>query len=706
MSDEDILTLDRVVASVRRGFGVICITVSVFLFLIIAYILLTSPLYTAKTTIFLDQNQADAVSDATSSELRKFEAAEIESQVEIIKSRRVGLQVLEILKNSGYVGFDARDFENPDEKIEEIAKNLSVLRVGETYVISIGYTDTNPERSAVVANAFAQAFIDDQIASLSEASSKSAQWINIKIEELKKKAIEANDKLQAYRQKNNVVSIEGKSLEDQSISGLNMKLGDAKARVEAKKAQYLHSKEIIQKADIDAAIATAFDDDVINNVRNQYLDSSKRYSQLKGMLGANHQAVRNLEYELNDYKALIFKEMARIAKSQLNEYEVAVSEESSLGAALDKDVLSKIGNDKNYIELTTLEKEVETYNTLYKTYLEKYKSITEQQAFPLTETRVITPATVPLSKSHPKIPLLLGVALIIGSGLGILLAIVLDNFDKTLKRAGQVRSTLGLPFLGFLPLFEALKDAPESEHLPKLLSPLCRQSIERPYSTAYETIKASKAAIDLQAGRSQKVIGVISVYPDAGKTTLAANLGLYLSLSHACMLLGLDYRNPAQYLTPTHGHKHSKRDQESSLKYDIEQDDTGLKVIDFYADDDAVLPNISNISKIIEKSRDFCDYIILDLPPLSSSSDVLSLSQYIDTYIIVAEWGKALPNSIDFQLKQHKIDKNKVAGVVLNKADMDKLEKFFGHKRTLPEQSPIWKQVVSNVKAISGQVSS
>lgn len=92
-----------------------------------------------------------------------------------------------------------------------------------------------------------------------------------------------------------------------------------------------------------------------------------------------------------------------------------------------------------------------------------------------------------------------------------------DYFDKALRRAGQVKKEIGVPFLGFFPRSRK-KDskliafkAPTSEECGVSMY---SQSLENEFSLYAETVRAIKNAIDEQgAPNKTKVIGVISTFP-------------------------------------------------------------------------------------------------------------------------------------------------------------------------------------------------
>ena len=83
---------------------------------------------------------------------------------------------------------------------------------------------------------------------------------------------------------------------------------------------------------------------------------------------------------------------------------------------------------------------------------------------------------------------------------------------------------------------------------------------------------------------------------------------------------------------------------------------------------------------MIQKAKTNFDTIIVDLPPLSVTSDASFSSVYVDHFLLVLEWGKSQPNSLNFNLKVSEISKDNILGVVLGNANMKEMSKNYGHK--------------------------
>ena len=167
----------------RRG-----LFLSVFALVVAAVVLLTvtsTPKYVGVATVTIDSHQLPMVPSQTGPASVQSEATDsgaVSTQVEILTSRNLADRVVRLLDldhNPEYslegdhkVGLRGRIMASvrqalhlktpqkqaltPDaahqEVIDEVLGRLEVARVGLSYVISIGYTDPDPELAAKIAN--------------------------------------------------------------------------------------------------------------------------------------------------------------------------------------------------------------------------------------------------------------------------------------------------------------------------------------------------------------------------------------------------------------------------------------------------------------------------------------------------------------------------------------------------------------------------
>lgn len=692
MNQHDMIDIRHIFMTVMRYRKMVGYVVGGFVAVMLLYILITPSRYTAETTILLDSHQANAAADMTSSTQQDIESSFVESQVEILGSRRLAVMVLESIGHEEYMeAVKAGDAVTQENITGSIMSRLQVSRVGTTYVLSVEFTATDPEFAAKVANAYASSYMAYQLSAGHDTSTTGAAWLQHRVEELRDKAVQANKTVQEFRTEHGLYEAEGTSINESQLTEMNNRLGEARAESAAARARYEYSRRIIDTKDVNAAVAEALDNDVINTVRTNYLSSKKRLSELERVVGEDHTAVANLRQSIREYEVLLFKEMERIAQSQFSAFEIAKAREDMLETRLKELIDVKSGSDTLLTQLRALQKEAETHEALYESYLTKLEELSQKQSFPISESRIISAATVPVNASHPKTLLLLGVSVLLGMGAGVGAALYRDYVDHSLRTAAHVREILGFSFLGYMPALE-----PAQHPIPvgdkrsfRFADKAKTESIDSPFSIHAETIRKTKAYIDRHKGRGEcKVIGVISAAPNEGKSSVAANLALYIAKTGAsCLLIDADVRNPTirqeSFVDEIGGLGNVFAKEISMQDALVREARTGLSILPAMGKSmENMLEHVNpeEMGILLNLYGESFNYIVLDLPPVTATSDVYSLTPHIDHYVLVAEWGKTQWTALTTALNENDIPPQKILGTILNKADMEQLMRFYNHK--------------------------
>ncbi len=447
---------------------------------------------------------------------------------------------------------------------------------------------------------------------------------------------------------------------------------------------------------------------VIEQLRGKYLEVSKRYAEIVAKLGKDHMAAASFRSEMNEYERLMFDELIRLAESYLSELEIAKSREESLTDELKKTVALNAAENKSLVTLRELEREGETYRNLYKDYLQRYNEALQQQSFPIIEARIITSASPPAAPSHPKkLPILLLFGLIGGSaGAGI--GLLREFREKGFRSEWQIRSQLGLEYLGVLPKITQLAEgtrAESSEAAPaeaadeELLKSgrpnprfipasfgIMSYSLLRPGSGFVETLLAAKLAADVKLAETHsKVIGTVSVLPGEGKSAFSKNLASLLAqIGHKTLLIDADLRiaKLTKQVAPT-----ASQGLLEGVIYKVPLQDlvmversSGLSFLPC-----VVPPRMSHTSAflastalkhfLVEAQEQF-DYIVLDLPPLGPVVDARAVAPEIHAFVFVVEWRKTPRNMVRSVLANSPQIYNKCLGVILNKVNVNELRLY------------------------------
>ena len=343
---------------------------------------------------------------------------------------------------------------------------MTVRRVGLTYVIVISFRSFSPDRAAEIANAIANAYIDDQLEAKYQAARRAGTWLQARLNELREQASAAERAVVAFKNKNDIVDAGGRSMNEQQLAEFNSELVLARSRTADARAKFDRVQTVLMSNSPEATVAATVTDtlknDVITKLRSQYLELSAREADWAARYGVNHLAVVNLRNQMREIQNSIRNELQRIAETYKSDVEIAQQREESVQKQLDQAVSQSQVASQAQVALRELESNAQTYRALYDNFLQRYMEFVQQQSFPITDARVISAATRPLFKSHPESTLVLGLAAIVGLAFGIAAGAWRDLADRVFRTAKQIESLLQTDCIALIP---AVKEGAQREKI-------------------------------------------------------------------------------------------------------------------------------------------------------------------------------------------------------------------------------------------------
>ncbi|MGE0522744.1 MAG: GumC family protein [Variibacter sp.] len=716
------LDLREIARVLRRNVKIIVATPIVLLLLAIVFVSVVTPLYTATSTIFIDPRRPN-VAEGNAQAQPNFgtDDSSIESQVLLIQSVSVMQRVVDNLKLTEDPDFAPQPglrawlmglfkSETPEEAkaradasrmiaAEALAKAVKVLRQKATFLVDIRATSRDPEKAARIANAVAESYFTEQVRSKYDAAKIAGGWMGGQIAELKTRVIAADKAVQDFRSANNLQASQGVTVNDQQITDLNTRLIEARTQTAEAKAKYDQVREISKSGGDSGSVAEALSSDVIARLRSQYADLAKSEADLSTRYGPRHPLVAPVRAQMRDTQRLINTEISRILQGRKHAYEVAAAREAALQKSLDglQNVASESGEAQ--VRLRELQREAEANRTLYESFLARYKETSAQESLELPESRVVTKAQVPLRPSFPKVLLTLGLAVVIGLGLGCVLALVRDYLDRRIKSLDEASAVSGLPGLAAIPVIGsrelarlAQRGRKELDHYdpattrllpPALQPPLMRYAVEQPTSAFAESVRAIRMAVQREARvRQTQVVMVTSAVGSEGKTTLAANLALSLAaIGLRTVLVEGDLRNPelTRSLCPRaqFGLVEAATGEVPLHQAMVLEPSTRLAVLPAPRQADrAMLAEFvpsDGMARVLTQLREHFDLIIVDAPPLLPLVDGRALAEQADCILLAVGWDRT-PQEVFLRAVRFLAPVyDRVIGTVLTRVDFSRL---------------------------------
>jgi len=289
-----------------------------------------------------------------------------------------------------------------------------------------------------------------------------------------------------------------------------------------------------------------------------------------------------------------------------------------------------IGKQRDSIQLNIYQRDVDTNRALYDGLLQRYKEIGVTGAIATNNISIVDVAQTPERPSKPRLLINLFLASLIGLGLGVVAAFLLEALDETLASPEDVESKLNLPVLGVIPLLdrgvtpiEALKD------------------VRSNFSEAYYSLRTA-LQFSTPNGAPSSIL-VTSSRPAEGKSTTAYATAVNLArLGRRVLLADGDLRNPSM-------HRIIGTDNEAGMSNLLsggalgelakKTSQTGLDFIPCgpLPPNPAELWGGDRLHQILVEALQTYDHIVIDGPPVLGFADAPLLASSVAGTIFVLE---------------------------------------------------------------------
>ena len=538
-----------------------------------------------------------------------------------------------------------------------VGRHLDIRRVGLTAVVEVSYTSPSRRLSADVANALAAAYIEQQLGSLAETTRRAGGWLEERIRELRDKAVTADRAVQEYKAANNIVDLGPALLSDQELTDTIELVAAARARFAEASARAQRLEVATPAAVLQGSVAEALQSQVINRLRQQFLDSSRREAELAGRHGVNHGAAVQLRTEMVEIERAIQSELGRIAEVHRNERQVTENNMRGMEAQLAGLVQTATRTNIERSQLRSLQSTADASRAIFENFLQRFTQAMQDQSYPIADARSVSLAIPPLERSKPRSLIILAAALAIGLMLGVGLAILRDALDGRLRTADELADAASASRVWVVGEARRLRvvgrDPWRNAATPP---PAFCEAVNNPASPMAEAVQGLRSTIARVSaqGGAIKVIGVASTQGGDGASLVAANLAMSLAASGRRIAL-LDWNGGM-----------------SGKAFTVAE--TGLDVVPMPPmPEGREAAQWRDAAVLIAGLRQTHDLVILDLPALSSLGSAVALHEMVEGFILVARWGRTPRREVSEAMARMTGSDALFLGAVLNRADIRQL---------------------------------
>lgn len=257
----------------------------------------------------------------------------------------------------------------------------------------------------------------------------------------------------------------------------------------------------------------------------------------------------------------------------------------------------------------------------------------DSQESPVSVT-VVRPADRPDSPVSPRVPLNIGLGVLVGLGLGVGLAVLRDSLDSSVKTRADLQALTGSGALGVIGFDRRARS-----------NPLVTQVDSRsPRAEEFRGLRTNLRFVDVD--RPPKLVVLTSCLGSEGKSTTTCNLGLTMaSAGMRTIVVEADLRNPsvADYLGLEGAVGLTDVLAGGARLDDVLQQwgDLPMQVLASgeLPPNPSELLSSAQMADLLAQLRARADFVLIDTPPVIPVTDAAVLARECDGAILVVRHG-------------------------------------------------------------------
>jgi succinoglycan biosynthesis transport protein ExoP len=582
---------------------------------------------------------------------------------------------------------------------EAVTQAATILRtrikvdpVRDSRIVQITAEDRDPRRAQLIANALSAVYIRQNLDSRMSTTVSALEWLGQQLESLRRQLNAKDRALHDYLDQHQLLST---SFEDRRnhvssrISRLSeavtetqtrriavgARVGELRRAASSQDPMAMNAPELLASGPLQGLRAN------LEQLRRERDGLAPRY-------GPNAQPMLALSGRIAEVEASIQREVRNVLEASEAELRAVRRAEGDLRSALTQAQQDGLALNLREIEYGQLLRERENSAKIYGIVLERTKETDLSKLMRVNNVRVLDEALLPADPIRPKVPMNIAIGAVGGLVLGLLLANVLIQSDRTMRSEDDVIDDLRSTFLGLLPKIGAIQSSRYryryrygSSNSAREEKPITNPDLvvhSHPNSVVAEACRVIRTnLLFLSPDEPFQTIMVASSDPREGKTTVAISLAITLAQSgKRVLLVDTDLRRPRVHkafgVRPPVGITSVLVNEATLDEAVMETEIENLQVLACgpIPPNPAELLHSNRFQDLLDQLKEKYDRIVFDTPPVGAVTDALVIGPQLDGTILVTRARKTVRARARSVLSQLRSLGTRIAGVVLNDVDL------------------------------------
>jgi polysaccharide biosynthesis transport protein len=619
----------------------------------VVYTFTRTPLYlsTASVQVFRRDPVVMQVQGVMDNEIRSAE--DLNTQVKVLESFSMIQAVADRLTGADLGQFLApyqKDGGEPVSPARIIFENRKIVPVRLSLLIQVQYVHPDRFIAAKVANLFIDEYIAHNSRLRIEESMKAVDDLKDRASEQKKRVEEMGLSLQAYRERNNLVSLDQrKDIVTEKLKALSSYVTQTGARLNDAEVRW---KQVQERRDpLSGLLDLPFisGQQLIGQLVQQIATQKIIIAQLQERYRERHPKMIEAMNSLSQTERELERALRNSAAMIEADHQTAVRNDQEARQALARQEADSLDLDRAAVEYTNLERDLRISEQLLQNTLTRMKETSMTSTIETQSARVIDRAAPTLKPYSPNIPLNLALGLLGGLAIGTAFAFFVAHIDDRVKSSFDIEGVIGLPLVGMIPEIKRMEQPDKAQ--------IVINDEDKQASEAFLALHSSLRLKD--ESKNAQVILTTSTVPGEGKSFISTNLALaFAAHGERVVIIDCDLRKP-------NIHK-SFRIENLKGVIDIcagtsRVEDVVVKDVHQHLD---VIPaggraknpthilNSKGFEVMLSELRKRYDRIFIDTPPLAAVSDSLIILPLVDGSLFTIYFNRVRRKAAQFAARR------------------------------------------------------
>ncbi|MFD2740007.1 GumC family protein [Sulfitobacter aestuarii] len=559
---------------------------------------------------------------------------------------------------------EKRELGDQDIYVGKLSQNLSVHRVGSSFLVDVYYSSTSRETAAAVPNALVDAYLAYQLEQKFGASVQMTEKLTGRLKDLEGRLEASERDLIQYR---NAMLSDGYGSEER----VTQQLRDLSQRLTVVNSE--HTELVSELTEIDRlvdeqgllAVSGLFDSPLVNRLRNEISDLRQSMSVMELRFGSDTTRSGAVENEIASLEKALRTELQQLRDDMASQEAVARARSAALRRELRGLEEQALELSKQQIAVAQLQRQRDANRVVYDSFLATVTEMNEVTGLQTPDAQIVSYASPPSSAASPRKKETVAISLAAGVFLGLGIVFIRSLLDKSVGSAQQLSELTGGRHVLTIPRmrWRLLKSDPLAYMLARPRSALSEafrslrgQLLMNGFDSYAPRPPQTKAAEGgtTGAGHKKLVITLVSATPQVGKTTTCIALARSFSeMGRSCVVIDADLRRGSIARTLAMEPYPDLVDilsNEVELGNALHQDahSDALVVTSRSTPNDPGGILISDgMEQLVKGLSQHFDVVIIDTSPLLAVTDAVPLARLSNEVVLLARAGRSRSGDIE-----------------------------------------------------------